>query len=66
MLKIYYVIFVIIIEKIVFSFFLGDIDEETYKLMTLPRCGVKDKVGPGFGRSKRYALQGKSNYNLIP
>lgn len=36
----------------------GDIDEETYKLMTLPRCGVKDKVGPGFGRSKRYALQG--------
>lgn len=47
-------------------FFLGDIDEETYKVMTLPRCGVKDKVGPGFGRSKRYALQGKSNYNLIP
>ncbi|XP_043520262.1 matrix metalloproteinase-14-like isoform X4 [Frieseomelitta varia] len=26
--------------------------------MALPRCGVKDKVGPGFGRSKRYALQG--------
>ncbi|CAL7943448.1 unnamed protein product [Xylocopa violacea] len=36
----------------------GDFDEETFKLMSLPRCGVKDKVGPGFGRSKRYALQG--------
>lgn len=57
-----YVVFIIIIEKnYFFFFFLGDIDEETYKLMTLPRCGVKDKVGPGFGRSKRYALQGKSN-----
>ncbi|KZC09460.1 Matrix metalloproteinase-14 [Dufourea novaeangliae] len=36
----------------------GDFDAETYNLMALPRCGVKDKVGPGFGRSKRYALQG--------
>lgn len=37
----------------------GDFDEETYKLMALPRCGVKDNVGPGSGRSKRYALQGR-------
>lgn len=28
------------------------------ELMSLPRCGVKDKVGFGNSRAKRYALQG--------
>lgn len=37
----------------------GELDEETMELMSLPRCGVKDKVGFGTdSRSKRYALQG--------
>ncbi|XP_043070505.1 stromelysin-3 isoform X1 [Drosophila grimshawi] len=36
----------------------GELDEETMKLMSLPRCGVRDRVGTGDGRSKRYALQG--------
>lgn len=34
-------------------------DDETLELMSLSRCGVKDKVGFGSdSRSKRYALQG--------
>lgn len=38
---------------------LGELDEQTMELMSLPRCGVKDKVGFGSdSRSKRYALQG--------
>ncbi|XP_026466648.1 matrix metalloproteinase-14-like [Ctenocephalides felis] len=37
----------------------GELDEQTMELMSLPRCGVKDKVGFGSdSRSKRYALQG--------
>nr|CAD7403544.1 unnamed protein product [Timema cristinae] len=37
----------------------GEIDHETAHTMSLPRCGVKDKVGYGTdSRSKRYALQG--------
>ncbi|XP_049307228.1 matrix metalloproteinase-14 isoform X1 [Bactrocera dorsalis] len=37
----------------------GDLDGETLELMSLPRCGVRDKVGFGTdSRSKRYALQG--------
>lgn len=27
--------------------------------MSLPRCGVRDKVGFGESRAKRYALQGQ-------
>uniref|UniRef100_A0A1Q3FMU4 Putative matrix metalloproteinase n=1 Tax=Culex tarsalis TaxID=7177 RepID=A0A1Q3FMU4_CULTA len=37
----------------------GELDPETMELMSLPRCGVRDKVGFGTdSRSKRYALQG--------
>ncbi|XP_062543183.1 matrix metalloproteinase-14-like isoform X3 [Armigeres subalbatus] len=37
----------------------GELDGETMELMSLPRCGVRDKVGFGSdSRSKRYALQG--------
>ncbi|XP_012278476.1 matrix metalloproteinase-14 isoform X2 [Orussus abietinus] len=37
----------------------GILDDDTAHLMSLPRCGVKDRVGPSSdGRSKRYALQG--------
>ncbi|XP_049547028.1 matrix metalloproteinase-14 isoform X3 [Anopheles darlingi] len=37
----------------------GELDSETMQLMSLPRCGVKDRVGFGSDtRSKRYALQG--------
>ncbi|XP_030377643.1 stromelysin-3 isoform X2 [Scaptodrosophila lebanonensis] len=36
----------------------GELDEETMKLMSLPRCGVRDRVGTADSRSKRYALQG--------
>lgn len=46
----------------IFNFFMvsGLLDDETAETMTLPRCGVKDKVGVSSdGRSKRYALQGK-------
>lgn len=37
----------------------GELDDETMHLMSMPRCGVRDKVGFGTdSRSKRYALQG--------
>ncbi|XP_017061889.1 stromelysin-3 isoform X2 [Drosophila ficusphila] len=36
----------------------GELDAETLKTMSLPRCGVRDRVGTGDSRSKRYALQG--------
>ncbi|KAE8746417.1 matrix metalloproteinase [Frankliniella occidentalis] len=37
----------------------GNLDTETLKMMSIPRCGVKDKVGVASDlRSKRYALQG--------
>lgn len=36
----------------------GDLDDETLKLMSLPRCGVRDRVVTADSRSKRYALQG--------
>lgn len=39
--------------------FTGELDDKTLNVMTLPRCGVKDKVGTGDNRAKRYALQGK-------
>lgn len=41
------------------TFTTGDLDDDTLELMSLSRCGVKDKVGFGSdSRSKRYALQG--------
>jgi matrix metalloproteinase-14 (membrane-inserted) len=40
--------------------FLGELDDHTLEQMQLPRCGVKDKVGTGDNRAKRYALQGES------
>ncbi|XP_066143599.1 matrix metalloproteinase-14 isoform X12 [Euwallacea fornicatus] len=36
----------------------GELDDTTIETMSLPRCGVKDKVGTGDNRAKRYALQG--------
>ncbi|XP_044752537.1 matrix metalloproteinase-14 isoform X2 [Coccinella septempunctata] len=36
----------------------GKLDAQTIEAMSLPRCGVKDKVGTGDNRAKRYALQG--------
>lgn len=37
----------------------GKLDAETSKWMSMPRCGVVDRVGPGASaRKKRYALQG--------
>jgi matrix metalloproteinase-14 (membrane-inserted) len=36
----------------------GELDDHTLEQMQLPRCGVKDKVGTGDNRAKRYALQG--------
>ncbi|XP_053689542.1 stromelysin-3 [Sabethes cyaneus] len=37
----------------------GELDGETMELMSLPRCGVRDRIGFGSdSRSKRYALQG--------
>ena len=37
----------------------GEMDAETERMMSMPRCGVKDIVGHGATtRKKRYALQG--------
>ena len=45
--------------------FAGELDRETAETMSLPRCGVKDRVGSGSdSRSKRYALQGKCSFGL--
>lgn len=44
----------------------GNLDTETLKMMSIPRCGVKDKVGVASdNRSKRYALQGKLSKTTI-
>ncbi|CAL8075131.1 unnamed protein product [Orchesella dallaii] len=36
----------------------GELDDETVETMSLPRCGVRDKIGHDARRRKRYALQG--------
>jgi len=47
------------INHVVFIFE-GHLDDETLHYMSMPRCGVRDKVGFATdSRSKRYALQGK-------
>ena len=44
----------------------GLLDDETAHVMSLPRCGVKDKVGTSSdGRSKRYALQGNITFKVF-
>ena len=41
----------------------GVMNEETEKMMDMPRCGVKDIVGHGArARKKRYTLQGKCTF----
>lgn len=45
------------------NFFTGKLDSQTIEAMSLPRCGVKDKVGTGDNRAKRYALQGTIFYH---
>jgi hypothetical protein len=41
----------------------GEMNRETAETMSLPRCGVRDKVGyASDSRSKRYALQGMGSW----
>lgn len=45
---------------IFFYNFTGELDDDTLHTMSLPRCGVRDKVGVStYSRAKRYALQGE-------
>jgi hypothetical protein len=37
----------------------GELDSKTVEMMERPRCGVKDIVGHGSRRERRYALQGE-------
>jgi hypothetical protein len=49
-------------EKFFFKkWFAGEIDNETLEMMSKPRCGVPDRVRPGFSntRQKRFAIQGR-------
>ena len=49
-------------SSFVFLCLAGELDQETLDTMSLPRCGVKDKVGKGVSaRRKRYALQGNKS-----
>lgn len=54
----------------------GELDADTVKMMNMPRCGVKDKLGMKMdvnshqlqhhhGRSKRFALQGAIFFRVL-
>lgn len=49
-----------------FILWTGELDDKTIQTMSLPRCGVKDKVGSGSdSRAKRYVLQGECRFSII-
>ena len=60
---------ILLLPTIIYLFFLppcnwtGILDSETASWMSMPRCGVKDKVGlASTNRRKRYAHQGTHNF----
>lgn len=47
-----------------FQFFSGELNNDTIRMMKMPRCGVKDKRNPRpveHSRFRRYVLEGKNN-----
>jgi len=57
-------IFIVINQRLLINYVVylikGHLDDDTLHFMSMPRCGVRDKVGFAMdSRSRRYALQGK-------